>query len=347
MHITAYIRSTWQLSNGKFWKAEEINTDLIDNLNISFANINKEGKAFLNNKEYIKEQVLQLKKNSPNLHVNLSIGGWGEAGFSNACSNQKNRDKFCKSVEELLKDIPFAGVDIDWEFPVGPDWGQAIPCSPADKENYIQLLSDLRKMLNQLGQKTNESYSLTTAIPSVSWFPKKIDVQAVSMICDALMVMNYDYYGSWSETTGHNANLYDNPQNPRNWSSDQEIKILLACGVPSEKIIFGIPFYTLEWAEVPDINNGLFQKPGKFSGTFDQTDFSRYEEGFTDFWDEKSCASYKYNPEKKIFVSYTSSKMIEAIGKYVKDYNLGGAMYWEYGNDMKSELLSILNRSVK
>ena len=75
------------------------------------------------------------------------------------------------------------GVDIDWEFPVGPDWGQKIHSSPADKENYILLLSDLKDAFIKEENQTGKHYSLSTAVPAAKWFTEKNDVKAAGEIC--------------------------------------------------------------------------------------------------------------------------------------------------------------------
>ena len=61
----AYIRSTWELSNGKYWTAQDIKGDLLTDLNISFALIDSKGQVYLNNKEYLKEQIETLQKTYP------------------------------------------------------------------------------------------------------------------------------------------------------------------------------------------------------------------------------------------------------------------------------------------
>ena len=102
MKLLAYIRCTWELSNGQYWKAEDIRGDLLTDLNLSFAHIDSEGRVQLDNKDYIKEQVLVLQKQYPELRINLSIGGWGADGFSDAASSMENRSVFVESALGLL-----------------------------------------------------------------------------------------------------------------------------------------------------------------------------------------------------------------------------------------------------
>lgn len=341
----AYIRSTWELSNGQFWKASDIKGHLLTDLNISFAHIDSVGQVQLDNKEYILEQVRALQKSYPDLRINLSIGGWGAEGFSDAASTEKNRDVFVQSTLELVKELKLNGVDIDWEFPVGPDWGQKIKSRTEDKKNYILLLKDLREAFDHEEVLCKKHFCVTTAVPAWGWFLEKNDIQAAAQICDYLNLMCYDYYGPWSETTGFNASLFTNPKDPRAWSTDSALKLFLEHGIPAEKIVLGLPTYGFAWQGVPDNGtHGLFQKPESFLGNFDSPQLEKlYGQGFEDFFDQSAKQSYRYNKEKKIFATYPSADFIKAAAAYSKAQNLAGLMYWEYGHDMDAELLQIIN----
>ena len=343
----AYIRCTWELSDGTYWKAEDIKGNLLTDLNLSFAHINSKGQVQLENKEYVKNQVSALHKAYPDLRINLSVGGWGAEGFSKASSNQKNRDIFVESTIKLLKELDLNGVDIDWEFPVGPDWGQSIKSSPKDKENYIFLLKDLREAFDKEGKLCGKYFTVSTAVPSAEWFLKKNDVKAASEICDYINLMCYDYYGDWSETTGFNASLYANPKDPVGWSTDVCVKLYLQKGIKAEKIVLGLPTYGFAWKGIADNGtHGLFQKAKTFLGNFDSTGLeTKYSlsQGFEDFFDESAKQSYRYNKQTQVFATYPSKEFIKAAAAYAKDFDLKGLMYWEYGHDMDSKLLQIIN----
>ena len=341
----AYIRTTWKLSNGRYWKAGDIKGNLLTDLNLSFAHIDFFGNVQLKNYDYTKEQVSILHRSFPDLRINLSIGGWGAEGFSKAASTVARRSKFVNSALKILKDLDLNGIDIDWEFPVGPDWGQKIKSSPHDRENYIFLLSDIKTALNNEENLSHKKFTLSTAVPSWTWFIEKNDLQSASRICDYINLMCYDYYGGWSSTTGFNASLFDNQNDPVNWSSSKCVKQFISNNIPAEKMVFGLPTYGFAWSGVSDNGeHGLFQKPQAFLGNFDYNQLDKlYGQGFENYFDEDSKQSYRYNSEKKIFVTYPSKYFISEALKFIKDLKLAGFMYWEYGHDIDGELLQIMN----
>jgi len=354
--VSSYIR-TWSIprenrKNGsQFWDASMIKGEYLTELIIAFANINGTSIYIPYGSPGLWDEVAAVKNKYPHLRVNISIGGWGADGFSDMADNSGTRAAFAANVCEWLENYNLDGVDIDWEYPVGPPWGQEIKSRPADRNNYISLLQDLRNAMDALGEKTNKRYSLSTAVPASSWFIGANRVLDASKIVDNLKLMSYDYYGSWSDTTGHLSNLYKNSKEPDGWSTDQAVNLYLKAGIPSEKIMLGVAFYGLAFQGVKSTNNGLFQEyksPAFGNGSVDLPqikEFLKSDSGYTRYWDNEAEAPYLYNGD--IWISYTDEEQIKLLTQYAKDKNLGGVFSWEYGHDMEAELLKAMSEGAK
>lgn len=364
--VESYVR-TWPLGSteqeqslNNHWDNTEIKGNSLTELIISFAHIDPEtwGIKFpdADNKEKpfpeLWNEVKALKARYPALKVNCSVGGWGADHFSPMAADPEKKEKFIAALVNLLKEKDLDGIDIDWEYPVGPDWGQEIQSSPEDGKNFLSLLQDMRTAFDNLGKTTGKHYSISCAIPGSSWYVQKIDVISLSKLVDTMKLMSYDYYGGWSAQTGHHANLYNNPEDPDwgGWSTDQAVKMYLNAGVPASKIVIGVALYGRAWKGVEDNGvHGLYQKfaePAYGDGlSWTQLkEFLKPGSGFTRYWDDVAKAPFLYNGD--IFISYTDAEEIKLIGEYVKENGLGGVMAWEYGHDIESELIKALYNSV-
>lgn len=343
MEIVSYIR-TWTI-DGQYWNRDMLKINCLTEIDIAFALIKNGAEIYIPDEEKgfkIWDEVEKLKKDFPNLRIILSVGGWGADGFSDMAMNPVLRERFCKNVVDYIKKHNLDGVDIDWEYPAGENI--PIKSRPEDRENYILLLKELRSYLDNLEKETGKKYYLSTAVPASLWFVERIDVLTASLIVDFLKVMCYDYYGSWSKTTGHHANLYENPKDPMKHSSSKAIEAYLNKGISAKKILFGIPFYGRGWKGVRNENNGLFQP---YESTLEGLSFRKIkklisEENLKRYWDDFAKAPYLYNGD--IFISYIDEEALGYIVKYVKEKNLSGVMIWEYGEDPEGELLYCICR---
>jgi len=364
MEIGSYIRiwpipqKYWQ-GNNKFWNASMIKGEYLTELLISFAVISEnDGTSICFKQENpsfdnLWDEVIKLKKKYPHIKIYISIGGWGADGFSDMAMDPSKRLVFVSSICELLYKYDLTGADIDWEYPVGssPNGGLPIKTQPQDRENYISMLQDLRSALDKLSEKTGKRYFFTSAVPAQEWFIKKNNIPAAVKVLDAFRIMNYDYYGPWSDTTGHHTGFSFNPKNPDGWSTVQSIEAYLAAGVPPEKIHLGCGFYgrSFHGVKAGSGSDGLFQLFDSKLQNDNYFDVSQIKEllkpgsGYTRYWDETAQSPFLYNGDT--WITYTDEEQLKIIKNYAKEKNLGGVFYWEYSHDMDGELLMVLRNS--
>ncbi|MBE9608458.1 glycoside hydrolase family 18 protein [Chitinilyticum litopenaei] len=368
--VVAYIR-TWPIGStpadmdaGKRWTAEQIRCDQLTKLNLSFGLIRNGTDVYIPDLEdrpnstktgtipafkTLWGEVAKLQQNCPKMKINLSVGGWGADGFSQLAMEKSTRAKFIKSVLAIVEKQKLDGVDIDWEYPVGPDWELPIRTHPRDRANYPALLEETRAALDKLGKKTKKRYELSVAVPATPWFGQKNDIIRIVKAVDFLKVMAYDLAGTWSKQTGHHANLYQRPDDPAwgGWSADQGMKIYLNYGIKPEKLLLGTAFYGRAWKGVENKDNGLFQKfaSGAYEDGISWPDIKKLmEAGYTRYWDDVAKAPWLYNGDEMI--TYEDAESLAAKAAYAKEHKLGGIMIWEYAHDMDAELLKPLNAAL-
>ena len=325
-----------------------------------------------------------LKSENPNLKIGVSLGGWSKSGdFSVIAANPSIRANFVKNVMAFIKYTNMDFVDIDWEYPASlrdPDKVDntndegTTKATPADKENFIILLQDLKDALNKQGAELGKTYELSVAIPAgKAKVDEGIDVEKLFNVVDFANIMTYDMAGAWSTVSGHQTALYTNPNSPFKGeclSVDESVNYYIANGAKPEKIVIGAAYYTRGWEKVsnngPDAANpGLFgtaavvnkdadltptsgalnEAPikngegGRAGGVWSYNALNQLKAKYTglkEYWDDSAKAPYLYNETTGAFFTYDNARSIQEKVKYVKEHNLGGMIAWMASQDAKT-----------
>src|SRR5690606_3870364 len=132
----------------------------------------------------------------------------------------------------------FDGIDIDWEYP-GVDTGMGNVVSPSDGANFTLLLQEFRTQFAAI--PGDRICLLSIAAPAGKDKYSKLELAKISGLVDFINLMNYDYAGSWTTTTGHQSNLY--PYSGSTLSTDASINDYIAAGFDPSKIVLGYPTY--------------------------------------------------------------------------------------------------------
>ena len=313
-------------------------------------------------------QLYKLQQQFPDLGLILSIGGWTRsATFSPIAASANGRQTFAASCVAFLTNYPFfTGIDIDWEYPVeGGDTG--VPHTPADADNFVLLLQELRNALNTLSTaQSRDPYTMTIAISArYDTLTNRYRLAQMTDSLDYINLMTYDYNGHFDDSTnyvtGHNAPLFINTNdvNAPLSNIDQSMQTILSIVSNSDQVVMGLPYYGRSWGTVAPINHGLFQQSisidpeGSFVdwqggwGIYDYRDLAtgtrghQYinNNGYTRYWDDQAKVPYLYNPETMKWISYDDPESISNKAQYMVDHNLGGAMIWTIDSDTPDQAL--------
>ncbi len=318
----------------------------ISHINYAFVDV-KDNRAFLRNEvtDTVNFRVLNtLKKINKDLKLMISIGGWTwSKNFSDAVLTDTSSRAFAQSSIDIVAKYNLDGVDIDWEFPGLK--GDNNKFRPEDKENYTILFRNLREGLDSLGKVKGKKYYVTTAVGGFRGFIEHTEMDKVAAYCDFINIMAYDFAGANDSLSNHHTGLFAGSPDTSKTSADEAVREFLAAGVPSEKIVMGMGFYGKGWEMETTQKNGLYQKTKKFvrGGGFGYIkDSLENKNGYVKYWDDVARSPYIFNAEKKIFISYDDERSIKEKCEFIKKNNLGGAMFWEYEDDPKENLLGTI-----
>ena len=314
----------------------------MDVINIAFGHIH-DNVITWETPEDIKESLARLRRVNPAIKLILSIGGWSAGGFSEAAMTEETREAFANSAAEVVTEYGLDGIDIDWEYPCFSVAG--IQSDLKDKENFTLYLAKIREKLDALG----EGKMLTIAAGGDTYYVLNTNMAEAQKYLDYVQLMTYDLQGGFIKVTGHHASLYPGKTNLFDVCVDKAVKVFKEAGVPAEKLIVGIPFYSRMWSGVKGGKDGLgleAETVGTYGpGYTDLVNKFVDKNGYKRYWDEVGKAPYLFNGDQ--FISYDDEQGIQEKAVYVKENGLGGMMFWEYNCDPSGVLLNCMYESLK
>ncbi|XP_030746545.1 chitotriosidase-1-like [Sitophilus oryzae] len=148
-----------------------------------------------------------LKTYNKNLKTLIAIGGWNEGSsrFSPMVANAERRKELVKNAVKFLRQNHFDGLDLDWEYPTFRDGGKS-----RDRDNYAQLVKELREEFERESEKTGrQRLLLTMAVPAgIEYINKGYDVPKLTKYLDWMNILSYDYHSAFEPAVNHHAPLF-------------------------------------------------------------------------------------------------------------------------------------------
>ncbi|TVY18266.1 Chitinase 1 [Lachnellula arida] len=274
------------------------------------------------------KQLYILKKNNRNMKTLLSIGGWTySTNFAAAASTATTRTTFASTAVAFVKDLGFDGIDIDWEY----------PADATEAANFVLLLQAVRSALDAYSAEyaPSNKFLITIACPAGPANYNILEMSQMDTYLDAWHLMAYDYAGSWSNYSGHDANIYPSTSNPNStpFSTSKAVSDYIANGVPASKLVLGVPLYGRSFEGTAGIGQSY---TGVGSGSWQDGvwDYKALPKaGATVSYDSVASGTYSYDASAQELISYDDPAQALIKASYIKSQRLGGAMYWETSAD--------------
>lgn len=162
-----------------------------------------------------------------------------------------------------------------------------------------------------------------------------LDIASMNQYVDYFNLMAYDYAGSWSSDSGHDANLYASSSNPNStpFNTNDAVAHFTSL-VPANKVVLGMPLYGRSFTGTAGMGQPF---SGVGSGSFE-----------AGVWDYKALpqpgaivtedltgvvGSSSYDSSQQLLISYDTPAVADVKRQYIQNKGLGGGMWWETSGD--------------
>ena len=291
--VVAYVTS---------WSEVMPDPQYMTHINYAFGHVNESFNGVKIDNEERLRQIVDLRKQKPELKVLLSIGGRGSGRFSEMAANDEYRRAFAADCDRVVKEFALDGIDIDWEYPTSSMAN--ISSSPDDTENFTLLMQDIRAAIG------NEKELTLATVASARY----IDFKAILPSVDFVNIMAYDM----ASAPKHHSALYPSGHSG-DITSDGAVTAHLKAGVPPSKLVMGMPFYGRGGDGYPS-----FQDYNKVGNTDTQ---------YTEKWDEVAQVPYLADKNDTLVFGFENPRSLAIKCQYILDKDLLGGMYWDYSGD--------------
>ncbi|NP_001312815.1 chitotriosidase-1-like precursor [Nicotiana tabacum] len=313
-----------------------IDSTLFTHLFCAFADLNPQSNQLIispENQDSFSQFTSTVQRKNPSVKTFLSIaGGRADTTAYGIMARQPNsRKSFIDSSIRLARQFGFHGLDLDWEYPL----------SATDMTNLGILLNEWRTAINMEARNSGRAALLLTA--AVSYSPRvnglNYPVESVARNLNWINLMAYDFYGpNWSPSqTNSHAQLFD-PVN--HISGSDGINAWIQAGVPTKKLVLGIPFYGYAWRLVnPNIHDLRAPAAGKSnvgavddgSMTYNRIRDYIVQSRATTVYNATIVGDYCYSGSN--WISYDDTQSVRNKVNYVKGRGLLGYFAWHVAGD--------------
>lgn len=252
--------------------------------------------------------------NGVDVHICATLFGSHSAFLSSSSAQQT----FINNIIADLQARGGKGVNIDFE--------------GMSASNSTAFTSFMQSLSTQLHAAIPGS-EVSMALYAVDW-SNVFDIPNLTPYVDLFIIMGYDYYWSGSTTAGPDDPLY-NFQTSYNYTLTRSITFYLAQGMPSDKLLLGLPYYGREWetvgSTIPSATTGNFSSSRTFavimnnaSGYYSVPQYDPVS--FTPYY------SFQVGPDwRQCF--WENSYSMKRRFDIVNQRNLGGIGIWALGYD--------------
>lgn len=228
-------------------------------------------------------------------------------------TNTTTQNSFFNNAKSIIQTYDLQGVNIDFENISSDDRGA--------------LLNSFMTDLTAFMHSEVPGSEVSVDGPAVNW--GGWDFSGLAASCDYIFIMGYDFYGSWSATSGPCAPLTGGNHNVTN---TVEVQYAQVTQNNPQKLILGVPYYGSRWeTETPDA----------YAAVIDYINHPRYRDAWPQsatyglLWDSQSQTPWYYYLESSVWrqVWFDTDSSLGLKYDLADAHALQGVGMWALGYD--------------
>jgi len=301
--------------------ASSIKYNSLTHINHAFAWPNPDGSLSFD--DNVVDTALINSTHRAGRKILLSFGGAGTAqtqNFAAVTADSGLRNTFINNIVSHLSASHYDGADLDWEG----------PSTLAQKTNEAAFVKELRSAFRSV----DTTWLITMAIGASDWSGQWRDFATLLQYVDWFNAMEYDFHGSWSSVSGHDAPLMigtDPNTDPDALSIVESIQYLAGTrAIPKNKLVLGLPFYGKSFGTSTLYSSYTGEADLAYSDIITMLKSGTW----TYVWDTGSNAPYYTSSSPAKLITLDDSASIALKCEYVKTQGLAGVMIWELSEDL-------------
>ncbi|KAJ2785277.1 hypothetical protein H4R18_000601 [Coemansia javaensis] len=329
--------------------------DALTHLVLAFFSVDARG-AVTTTSNNIATVVNTAHKNGVKVLASIGGDGTGSSRLTAALSSNTTRATLAASLTSVIKSNGLDGADYDLEFPGSQD----------ELDNLFAGLQAIRATMDSAFVKGTKTLTMTLYSSNGKFGPSlsPVDATPFSDLVDYGLLMSYDYFGGFSETSGPNSPYYDIPGH-KGLSFTSSVSAWIRAGWDPKKLVAGLPYYgrssvvsigssstrtqfmpsaggaapagpvskipgAWTWFDLRDPKNGALSSPTAARG------------GWQRFWDDGTLTPWLLDNSTQTYIGYDDQASLTAKAGYALNSGLGGTMIWMVQYDYNGELSSVV-----
>ncbi len=250
-------------------------------------------------------------------------------------TNPQKKTNFFEQTKNIILTYKLQGVNIDFENVRKEDRGMVLN----------GFLSDLHSTL----QEVLPDAELSFAAPPINW--GNWDFEGLSQVCDYIFIMEYDFYGPWSETSGPCSPLIGGTYNI---TRSLMVDFGSVTQDSPDKLILGVPYYGNRWktssgdayASVKThINQPTYSIASSWAQNHEQLWDNRSKTSWSRGFSNNNWYQLWYDSKQSLVLKYQLADVnhLKGIGIWALGYDNGHNELWNLLRTRYGEPLSVIN----